>query len=117
MCFPARRVWESTRSFQLFTNQIGERVDEGRIAIQRGDAAVGFYADLVGQFFIEDIEFIKRFDVVRNEADRNRQDLLDAPRGQFTQLRIGRRLQPFDRPDFALETEMNGAETAKLLGN
>src|SRR5215510_7771524 len=109
MCFPARRVWESTESFQLFTNQIGERADEGRIAIQRGDAAVGFYADLVSEVFIEDVEFIEGFDVVGNEADWNRQDLLDAPRRQFAQLRVGRRLQPFDRPYLALEAEMNGA--------
>src|SRR5215475_2168012 len=104
-------------SFQLFANQVRERVDEGRIAIQRGDASVGFYADLVGEFFVEDVEFIKRLDVVGDKADWNRQDLLDALRRQFAQLRVGRRLQPFDRPDLALEAEMNGAETAELLRN
>src|SRR6185437_559311 len=106
MGFPARRVWESTRSFQLFANQVGERVDEGWVAIQRGNAAVGFYADLVGEIFIEDVEFIERFDVVGDETYGNRQNLLDAPRGQFAQLRVGRRLQPFDRPYLALEAEM-----------
>src|SRR5262245_25159061 len=104
-------------SFQLFANQVGERVDESRIAIQRGDAAVGFYADLVGEFFVEDVEFIKRLDVVGDKADWNRQDLLDALRRQFTQLSVCRRFQPFDRPDLALEAEMNGAETAELLRN
>src|SRR5215475_7132151 len=104
-------------SFQLFANQVGERLDEGRIAIQRGDAAVGFYADLVGEFFVEDVEFIKRLDVVGDKADWNRQDLLDALSRHFTQLRVGRRLQPFNRPDLALEAEMNGAETAELLRN
>src|SRR5262249_34539 len=93
------------------------RFDEGRIAIQRGNTAVDLDAYLVSQLFVKDVEFVESFDVVGDKADGNRQNLLDALRRQFAQLRVSRRFQPFDRPDFALQAEMNRAETAKLFRN
>src|SRR5262249_51016737 len=60
-------------SLQVFADQVGESADKGRIAVQRGHAAVGFDAYLVGQIFVEDVEFVERLYVIGDEADRNRQ--------------------------------------------
>ena len=47
-------------------------------------------AEFFGQFFVQQVEFVERLDVFRDEADRNGQDLFDARGFHLAQLRVVR---------------------------
>src|SRR6185503_12845281 len=69
-------------------DQIRERVDEYRIAVERFHAAKVRDAGLLGDAPVEDVDLVERLDVVRDEADRDGEHLPDAPRGEGGDLAL-----------------------------
>src|SRR5438132_3459142 len=58
--------------------EFGERADECRIAVERGNAAEVGHAGFSSDFLEENVQLVQRFDVFGNEADRNDENIRDA---------------------------------------
>src|SRR6185369_8640034 len=86
-------------------DEVSERVDEARIEPERLGASEVWNLRGFGEVAIEDVDLVERLDMIGDEADRNREHLLDAAGGERRNRVVRRRLEPLHGSDLALVRE------------
>src|SRR5688572_17482603 len=86
-------------------DDVREGVEERGEVVQRLGAAEGADAELLRRVSVEQVDFIERLDVVRDEADGDDEDVAHALMGEPVDHLIRRRSDPGHGPDAALVRE------------